>query len=175
MTIDSGPIPVVVPDPAPMAPPHNDIDEPTNVVPDDNSPAPVPPVPAVGVEARRSTRLKTQPSWMQEYICSSKPHTSSSNSCQYPMSNYMSNSSLPGTYQAFLTKLTFLKDPQSYAEVVLDPKWILAMNKELQAFQDNNTWSLTDLPPHKVPIRCKWVYKIKYKANGDVDRYKPNW
>ena len=28
------------------------------------------------------------------------------------------------------------------------------------------------LPPSKVPIGCKWVYKVKLKADGSVERYK---
>ena len=31
---------------------------------------------------------------------------------------------------------------------------------------------MTTLPPGKVPISCKWVYKIKLKADGSVRRYK---
>ena len=31
---------------------------------------------------------------------------------------------------------------------------------------------MTKLPPSKVPIGCKWVYKIKLKADGSVERYK---
>lgn len=46
------------------------------------------------------------------------------------------------------------------------------MNVELQALGDNHTWTLMDLPPSKVPIICKWVYKIKYQANGFIERYK---
>lgn len=27
-------------------------------------------------------------------------------------------------------------------------------------------------PPGRVTIGCKWVFKIKYKASGEVERYK---
>ena len=28
------------------------------------------------------------------------------------------------------------------------------------------------MPPHKQPIGCKWVYKVKYKVDGTIERYK---
>uniref|UniRef100_A0A2N9GPT0 Reverse transcriptase Ty1/copia-type domain-containing protein n=1 Tax=Fagus sylvatica TaxID=28930 RepID=A0A2N9GPT0_FAGSY len=31
---------------------------------------------------------------------------------------------------------------------------------------------ITDLPPGKHPIGCKWVYKVKLKADGSSERYK---
>uniref|UniRef100_A0A2N9GXF4 Reverse transcriptase Ty1/copia-type domain-containing protein n=1 Tax=Fagus sylvatica TaxID=28930 RepID=A0A2N9GXF4_FAGSY len=34
------------------------------------------------------------------------------------------------------------------------------------------TWDLVDLPAGKSAIGCKWVYKIKTRSDGTVDRYK---
>lgn len=46
------------------------------------------------------------------------------------------------------------------------------MHTEIQALEANNTWVLTSLPFDKHVIGCKWVYKLKYKADGTLDRYK---
>ncbi|XP_028806858.1 uncharacterized protein LOC114761610 [Neltuma alba] len=46
------------------------------------------------------------------------------------------------------------------------------MNAEIHALKQNQTWTLTSLPPGKKPISCKWVFKTKFKANGDIERYK---
>lgn len=46
------------------------------------------------------------------------------------------------------------------------------MQKELDDVEVNNTWSLVLLPPGKCTIGCKHVYKVKYLANGEVNRLK---
>jgi hypothetical protein len=46
------------------------------------------------------------------------------------------------------------------------------MSKELTALEANHTWILTSLPPRKHPIGCEWVYKLKFKSYGSIERYK---
>ena len=42
----------------------------------------------------------------------------------------------------------------------------------MNALHKTKTWDLVDLPSEKSTIGCKWVYKIKTRLDGTVDRYK---
>ena len=53
-----------------------------------------------------------------------------------------------------------------------DNRWIEAMQSEIQALEENHTWKIVQLHVDKKDIGCKWVYKIKYNANGEVKRFK---
>ena len=47
------------------------------------------------------------------------------------------------------------------------------MHNEYQALIRNKTWRLVPPPSKdKNVIGCKWVYKIKHKSDGSIDRYK---
>ena len=46
------------------------------------------------------------------------------------------------------------------------------MNVEMEALEKNKTWELVKLPVGKKPMGCKWVYKVKYRADGSIKRYK---
>jgi histone deacetylase 1/2 len=50
--------------------------------------------------------------------------------------------------------------------------WKAAMDSEFNALQKNKTWHLVPSTSGKNIIDCKWVYKIKKKADGSIDRYK---
>ena len=44
--------------------------------------------------------------------------------------------------------------------------------KKLNSLIKNMTWHLVPSPAHGKVIGCKWVYKLKLKADGSIDRYK---
>lgn len=46
------------------------------------------------------------------------------------------------------------------------------MVDEINAIEKNKTWDLSELPPGKKLIEIKWIFKTKYKPNGDIQKYK---
>ena len=46
------------------------------------------------------------------------------------------------------------------------------MNEEMKSLQKNETWELVDCPPRKKPVGCRWVYTMKHKAYGTIERFK---
>ena len=63
-------------------------------------------------------------------------------------------------------------EPQFYHQAVSHQHWRDAMKAELLAIETNNTWSVISLPHGKHSIGCKWVYKVKHKSDGSIERYK---
>ncbi|KAL2248328.1 UNVERIFIED_CONTAM: putative mitochondrial protein [Sesamum indicum] len=43
---------------------------------------------------------------------------------------------------------------------------------EIEVLEKNHTWDITKLCPHKKAIGCKWIFKLKLKPDGSIDRYK---
>jgi hypothetical protein len=63
-------------------------------------------------------------------------------------------------------------EPSTYEEASHIPEWQLAMSEELAALDHQGTWDLVPLPSHMVPITSKWVFKVKTKSDGSIERYK---
>ncbi|KAK1697317.1 hypothetical protein QYE76_014183 [Lolium multiflorum] len=63
-------------------------------------------------------------------------------------------------------------EPPDVQAALADPRWKQAMDEEFQALKTNQTWRL--VPPKRGAnvIDCRWIYKVKHKADGSVDRYK---
>ena len=46
---------------------------------------------------------------------------------------------------------------REYAEVVEDANWRSAMEEQMRALTENETWDLVDAPKGVKSIRCRWV------------------
>jgi hypothetical protein len=90
----------------------------------------------------------------------------------YPLSTYLCFEQLSPTYKAFLTNLKTTIIPTSLSKALSDIKWKQPMDMEMEALDKNNTWQLVPLPNGKKHVGCKWVYTVKYKDDGSIERYK---
>uniref|UniRef100_A0A2N9EJA7 Reverse transcriptase Ty1/copia-type domain-containing protein n=1 Tax=Fagus sylvatica TaxID=28930 RepID=A0A2N9EJA7_FAGSY len=139
------------------------------------------------IPLRRSTRPSKTPSYLQDYHCqmaltdTAFPATSSSNAGPsmpsssgkpHALSSSLSYSHLSPSHKSFALALTTMSEPTSFAQASQIPHWREAMLSEFTALEANHTWVVTALPPGKQPIGCKWVYKVKLKADGTLERYK---
>ena len=44
--------------------------------------------------------------------------------------------------------------------------------EDIRAIEHNQIWEMVDLPKDEFPIVLKWVFKLKYHADGSVPKYK---
>ncbi|KAA0053476.1 retrotransposon protein [Cucumis melo var. makuwa] len=72
----------------------------------------------------------------------------------------------------YFSTIVFLVEPTSYQEASTEPLWQKAMSDESQALEMMHTWDYVNLPPRKSPIGWKWIYKIKTRSDGNIERYK---
>ncbi|KAL5769820.1 hypothetical protein ACOSP7_013974 [Xanthoceras sorbifolium] len=63
-------------------------------------------------------------------------------------------------------------EPETFEEASQSSKWMTAMKEEIAALEQNQTWELVPKPRDVKPISCKWVYKIKCRPDGSIERYK---
>ncbi|XP_070036482.1 uncharacterized mitochondrial protein AtMg00820-like [Nicotiana tomentosiformis] len=109
---------------------------------------------------RKSTRESREPIWMKDYIAHGKT------SSKYPIAKCLSYERTTTTYHPYLANFSSLVEPWNFRQAVKDVIWIKAMKQEVKVLEDNRTWEVVDLPHGKHTVGYKWVYKIKYKANG---------
>ncbi|KAJ0547538.1 putative RNA-directed DNA polymerase [Helianthus annuus] len=117
-----------------------------------------------GLSLRESTRTSVVPKRFEDYVLSGK--------VKYSIDKTVNYACLSNENFSFVSLLNKTLEPSSYNEAAKDPRWVEAMNKEMEALFRNNTWTLVDLPPGRKPIGCKWVYKVKYKSSGEIERFK---
>ncbi|KAJ9549313.1 hypothetical protein OSB04_021856 [Centaurea solstitialis] len=62
--------------------------------------------------------------------------------------------------------------PKSHNYALNDPNWHAAMTDEYRALIENNTWELVPRPIDAHIIRCMWLFRHKFHADGSLQRYK---
>lgn len=62
--------------------------------------------------------------------------------------------------------------PSNIIEALQHPNLRAAAFEEMQALEKNNTWQITELPPRKRIVGCKWISTVKHKTDGSIERFE---
>ncbi|GJW95157.1 ribonuclease H-like domain-containing protein [Tanacetum coccineum] len=91
---------------------------------------------------------------------------------KYGLEKFVSYSKLNTENFCFITQLNKIREPKTYFEASKYSHWIEVMNQEMNALLRNGTWELVELPEGRKAIGSKWIYKIKFRSSGEINRYK---
>ena len=70
------------------------------------------------------------------------------------------------------SNLDFIKIPKNIQEALEILEWREADMEEMRTLEKNETWDMMNMPKRKKPIDCKWVFYVKYRVDGTVERHK---
>ncbi|PKI52922.1 hypothetical protein CRG98_026753 [Punica granatum] len=73
---------------------------------------------------------------------------------------------------ATFTMSADLQEPQTFAQASRHHHWRAAMHEEYMALLHNHAWDLVQPTPTQNVVGCKWVYRIKQKADDGIDRLR---
>lgn len=136
-----------------------------------SSSSPVHP-PAVQLELLgKGHRPKRPPVKLADYV-TTLLHQPFPSATPYPLDNYISSSRFSDNYQAYILAITSGNEPRNYNEAMLDDHWKGAVSDEIGSLENLGTWTVEDLPPGKKALGCKWVFRLKYKSDGTLERHK---
>lgn len=65
--------------------------------------------------------------------------------------------------------------PTSYDDAITGPEkneWAIAIEKELEAHEKNDTWKAIDKPSTGVPLTTRWVFTKKKDVDGKILKFK---
>ncbi|XP_021757907.1 uncharacterized protein LOC110722943 [Chenopodium quinoa] len=78
----------------------------------------------------------------------------------------------PKYHQAHVTTPAISPLPKNPKVAMLDHNWNTAMLEEYNALTKQHTWDLVPRPDGVNIIRCMWLFKHKYRENGELERHK---
>ncbi|XP_019460137.1 PREDICTED: uncharacterized protein LOC109359897 [Lupinus angustifolius] len=123
---------------------------------------------------RRSQRPHIPSTYLRDFHCSLLTSTSPLDppNITHPLHAVLSYHALSPPYKLYTLSISANIEPKTYQQAISSPEWTHAMKNEIQALEDNSTWTIVPLLPRKKAIGSKWVYKLKFRVDGTIDRHK---
>jgi transposase InsO family protein len=92
-----------------------------------------------------------------------------------PLGEWWLNHILPPPSEVERANVACFDDPLTLRDALQSvdaSKWESAMQEEYASLMANGTWELAPLPKDRKSVGCKWVFRTKMDAQGNVVRYK---
>ena len=84
----------------------------------------------------------------------------------------MSLKHLSPAHKNFIVSLNTTIIPNTVSEALTKREWKDAMREEMSALEKNKTWEIVERPKGKNIVDCKWIFTLKYKTDGSLERHK---
>ena len=121
-----------------------------------------------------STQTKRPSEYLKDYHCNLNVSNTFSK-VKYPLNLVCFIINYHLLTHFFVMSISSHVESNTYSEVVKHYCWIKAIQYKISALETNQTWETVFLPMVKTVIGCKLVFKIKYKVDETVERYKARW
>jgi hypothetical protein len=117
-------------------------------------------------EAEEDILGKRKPKWLQD--------TLKKNDTVWNPRNSTRESRPPERFCSYVAMVTGIIefDPSSYEEETTQQVLRESMVEEYASIMQNDVWEVVPRPDGKSVISSKWIYKIKYVADGSIEKYK---
>ena len=77
--------------------------------------------------------------------------------------------------QPYWVAIVMLEEPKTFQDAITCPHsdgWKMALHEEIRSLSEQNVYEVVQQSPDVNPLPCKWVFKIKYDRNGNIQRFK---
>jgi hypothetical protein len=132
------------------------------------------PAPIVSARTRRATREAPSQPPPRKDDNDTPEESRYSRRVRKPLGEWWKNHILPPR-DVERANVAAIAEPHTMSEAIHSQdasKWELAMQEEYDSLMANGTWELAPLPSNRKRVGCKWVFRTKRDANGDIVRYK---
>nr|GEU66826.1 putative ribonuclease H-like domain-containing protein [Tanacetum cinerariifolium] len=75
-------------------------------------------------------------------------------------------------HNALCATLFASPDPKGFKSAAKHAHWMEAMQKELTALHNNDTWTLVPRPKNQNVVGSKWLFCTKFCSDGSIERHK---